>query len=714
LKAHFDRLVGKMLRRRFVQLPAVSGVLNMNAQTASSPSDNPFFRAWTGQFGMPPFAEIRNEHFLPALERGIGEARKEVAAVAENTEPATFANTIEALDNTGELLDKVQGVFSNLAGAETNDTIEAVSRKVAPMMAALRDDRVLNPKLFARVKAVWEKRNSSGLDAEQIRLTDETYKEFVRGGANLDDKGKARLRAINSELSTLSVRFSQNLLKETNAYKLVIDKKEDLSGLPEGVVAAAADAAKRANLPGKWLFTLHAPSIWPFLTYADNRELRRQILTAYTLRCNNNNEQDNKQVLYRIAALRAEKSRLLGYQTFAHLTLEERMAKEPSKVYDLLNQLWKPALKLAGKEKADMQALIEASGGKFKLEAWDWRYYAEKVKAARYALNEDEVREYLSLDNVLQGAYMVANKLYGLTVTERTDLPKYHPEVRTFEVKDADGTHLGIFMSDYHPRPGKRVGAWSSRYRGQRIKNGKDIRPIVVNVCNFSRPAAGKPALLTMEEVETLFHEFGHGLHSLLAKVRYQGLSGTPRDFVELPSQIMENWATEPSVLSTFAKHYQTGKPIPRELLAKIDRAGKFNQGFATVEYLAASLLDMEWHTITSEPAKDSEGFEKAALDKIGLMPEIPSRYRSTYFQHIFASGYAAGYYSYIWSEVLDSDAYQAFKEKGDVFDPNLARAFRTKVLERGGSADAMQMYRDFRGREPSVAPLIEKRGLAN
>lgn len=686
----------------------------MNAQPTSSGSDNPFFREWTGPFGMPPFAEIRNEHFLPALERGIAEARKEVLAIAESTDPPTFANTIEALDNTGELLDKVQGVFGNLAGAETNDSIEAISRKVAPMMAALRDDRLLNPKLFARVKAVWEKRNSAGLDAEQIRLTDETYKEFVRGGANLDDKGKERLRSINSELSTLSVRFSQNLLKETNAYKLVIDKKEDLSGLPDGVVAAAADAAKRANLPGKWVFTLHAPSIWPFLTYADNRELRRQILTAYTLRCNNNNEQDNKQVLYRIASLRAEKSRLLGYQTFAHLTLEERMAKEPAKVYDLLNQLWKPALKLAAKEKADMQALIDASGGKFKLEAWDWRYYAEKVKASRYALNEDEVREYLSLDNVLLGAYMVANKLYGLKVTERTDLPKYHPEVRTFEVKDADGSHLGIFMIDYHPRPGKRVGAWSSRYRGQRIKNGKDIRPIVVNVCNFSRPAAGKPALLTMEEVETLFHEFGHGLHSLLAKVRYQGLSGTPRDFVELPSQIMENWATEPSVLSTFAKHYQTGKPIPRELLEKIDRAGKFNQGFATVEYLAASLLDMEWHTITSEPSKDSEGFEKAALDKIGLMPEIPSRYRSTYFQHIFASGYAAGYYSYIWSEVLDSDAYQAFKEKGNVFDPNLARAFRTKVLERGGSADAMEMYKDFRGREPSVAPLIEKRGLTN
>ncbi len=686
----------------------------MNGQAPADPAGNPFFREWTGPFGMPPFAEIHNEHFLPALERSIDEARKEVIAIGDNPAPPTFANTVEALDNSGELLEKVQGVFSNLAGAETNDTIEAVSRKVAPMMAALRDDQTMNPKLFARVKAVWEKRDSSGLQPEQIRLADETYKNFVRGGAALDNAGKERLRAINRELSTLSVRFSQNLLKETNSYKLVIEKKEDLSGLPEGVVAAAADAAKRANLPGKWVFTLQAPSIWPFLTYADNRELRRQILTAYSKRCDNGNEYDNNQVLYRIAALRAEKARLLGYETFAHLTLEERMAKKPEKVYDLLNQLWKPALGLAEKEKSDMQAMINAAGAGFQLEAWDWRYYAEKVKAQRYALNEDEVREYLSLDNVLQGAFMVANKLYGIRITERTDLPKYHSEVRTFEVKDADGSHLGIFLIDYHPRPGKRVGAWSSRYRGQRIKAGKDIRPIVVNVCNFSRPAAGKPALLSPEEVETLFHEFGHGLHSLFAKVRYQGLSGTPRDFVELPSQIMENWATEPAVLSTFARHYQTGNPIPPELLAKIERAGKFNQGFLTVEYLAASLLDMEWHTIKSEPKTDAAGFEKAALGKIGLMPEIYSRYRSTYFQHIFASGYAAGYYSYIWSEVLDSDAFQAFKEKGDLFDPNLARAFRARVLERGGSEDAMQMYRDFRGREPSVAPLIEKRGLGS
>ncbi len=685
----------------------------LNAQTTQVPDQNPFFRQWTGPFGMPPFGEIRNEHFLPALQRGIEEQRKEVLAIAADSGKPAFANTIEALDNSGDLLEKVQGVFSNLAGAETNETIEAVSRQVAPMLAALRDDRFMNPQLFARVKAIWEKREESGLTAEQKRLVDETYRSFVRGGANLDDTGKARLRSINSELSTLSVRFSQNLLKETNAYRLVIDKKEDLAGLPDGVVAASAEAAKRAGLAGKWVFTLHAPSIWPFLTYADNRELRRQILTAYTRRCDNGNEFDNKQLLYRIASLRAEKARLLGYETFAHLTLEERMAKEPGKVYGLLNQLWTPALGVALKEQQALQQMVDASGGKFKMEAWDWRYYAEKVKTARYAFNQDEVRQYLPLDNVLQGAFSVAGKLYGLKITERTDLPKYHAEVRTFVVADGDGSHLGVFLIDYHSRPGKRVGAWSSRYRGQRFKDGKNIRPIVVNVCNFSRPAAGKPALLDMEEVETLFHEFGHGLHSLLAEVKFQGLARTPMDFVELPSQIMENWATEPAVLTTFAKHYSTGAPIPAELVAKMKSAEKFNQGFATVEYLAASLLDMEWHTITSEPKTDAAGFEKAALNKFGLMPEIFPRYRSPYFQHIFASGYAAGYYSYIWSEVLDSDAFQAFKEKG-LFDPGLARAFRTKILERGGSEDAMEMYKSFRGREPSVAPLIEKRGLNN
>jgi peptidyl-dipeptidase Dcp len=493
----------------------------------------------------------------------------------------------------------------------------------------------------------------------------------------------------------------------------VVDRPADLAGLPPAVVAAAAETAQAAGLAGKWVFTLQAPSIWPFLSYADNRELRRQILTAYLSRCDQGNEFDNKQILYRIATLRAERARLLGFETYAHFALEERMAKEPAKVYSLLNQLWGPALSVARAEAASLQAMIRSEGRDFKLEPWDWRYYAEKVKAARYELDENEVRQYFPLENVLQGAFYVARRLYGLTFIERKDLPKYHAEVRTFEVRDADGSHLGVFLVDYHPRPGKRGGAWSSRYRGQRIRDGVDIRPIVVNVCNFTRGAAGQPALLSPEEVKTLFHEFGHGLHSLVQRIRYGSLSRVPRDFVELPSQIMENWAMEPEVLKVYAKHHRRGAGIPAELVAKIEKAGKFNQGFATVEYLAASILDMDWHTITGEPGRDATGFERASLERIGLPPEIPVRYRSPYFQHIFAGGYAAGYYSYIWSEVLDSDAFQAFKEKG-LFDAETAAAFRRKILEKGGTAEAMEMYKSFRGREPSVEPLLQKRGLKN
>ncbi len=678
---------------------------------APAADDNPFFQEWNTPFGVPPFDRIRDEHFLPAIKKGIEEQRREVRAIIDSQKAPTFRNTIEALDNSGELLEKVQSVFSNLAGAETNERIEAVAKEAAPLLAALRDDIFLDPKLFARVRSVWDRRASLKLDTEQSKLVEETYKTFVRGGAKLDAQQKERLRAINKELSLASVRFGQNLLKETNAYKLVIEKKEDLAGLSPALVASAADAAKAAGMAGKWVFTLHAPSIWPFLSYADNRELRRQILTAYIKRCDNGNEYDNKQILYRIATLRAERSKLLGFQTYAHYALEERMAKEPAKVYGLLNQLWDPALKVAHKEADSLQAMIRQQGQNFKLEPWDWRYYAEKVKLARYDLDDNQVRPYFPLDNVIQGAFAVANKLYGLTFIERKDIPRYHAEVRAYEVKDVDGSHLGVFLADYHPRPGKRGGAWSSRYRGQRFKDGKDIRPVVVNVCNFTRPTEGRPALLSPEEVETLFHEFGHGLHSLLQRIHYPGLAGVPRDFVELPSQIMENWAMEPEVLKLYSKHYQTGAPIPAELVAKIDKASKFNQGFATVEYLAASFLDMDWHAVAREPDKDATGFEKASLDKIRMMPEIVVRYRSPYFQHIFASGYAAGYYSYIWSEVLDSDAFQAFKEKG-LFDQATATAFRKKILERGGSADAMEMYKSFRGREPSVEPLLVKRGL--
>lgn len=673
-------------------------------------ASNPFFQQWNTPFGVPPFERIKDEHYLPAFKHFIAAQRHEMEAIAANKDAPGFANTIAALDASGEGLERVEAVFSNLSSAETNERLQAVQREVAPLLSALMDDTYLNPQLFARVKKVWEGR--AVLKGEELRLVEETYKLFVRGGANLGTQEKERLRRINGELSVLGVRFGNNLLKETNAFKLVIEDKKELAGLPESAVAAAYDAGKAAGVPGKAVFTLQAPSIWPFLSYAENRELRRRILAAYFERCDHGGAGDNKQILTRLASLRAEKAKALGYPTFADFVLEERMARTPAQVYGLLNKLWEPARKVALAEAKSLQGMIEEEKGGFKLAPWDWRYYAEKVKRARYELDENDVRQYFTLDNVRQGAFYVANRLYGLTFTERTDIPKYHPEVRTFEVKDADGSHLGVYMVDYHPRPGKRGGAWSSRYRGQHIRDGKDVRPVVVNVCNFTRPSAGQPALLRLEEVETLFHEFGHGLHSLLSRVHYRSLAGVPRDFVELPSQIMENWALEPDVLKVYAKHYKTGAVIPAELVTKIEKSAKFNQGFATVEYLAASILDMDWHTVGGDKPLDATAFENASMARIQMPPAIAPRYRSPYFQHIFAgSGYSAGYYSYIWSEVLDSDAFQAFKERG-LFDPATARAFRTKILEKGGTADAMEMYKSFRGREPSVEPLLEKRGL--
>jgi peptidyl-dipeptidase Dcp len=674
---------------------------------------NPLLDEWDTPFGMPPFGRIREDHYLPAFQETIAAKRREAEAIARSPEPATFANTIAALDAAGETLDRVEAVFGNLRSAETNDRLQEIARQVAPLTSALRDDILLNEQLFARVKAVWRQRDNLSLNPEQHKLVEETYKDFVRGGANLSAEQKVRLRAINEELALLSLKFGDNLLKETNAYRLIVEKKEDLAGLPEGVATAAAETAKSAGLEGKWVFTLQAPSIWPFLSYADNRDLRRQILTAYMKRGDNGNEQDNKTVLLRIATLRAERARLLGYPDHAHFVLEERMAKTPEQVYRLLNQLWTPALAAARKEAADLQAMIRQEGRDFELQPWDWWYYTEKVRKARYDLDENEVRTYFTLENVRRGAFYVASRLYGLTFTERTDLPKYLGEVQTFEVKDADGSHLGVFLVDYHPRPGKRGGAWSSGYRDQYFKDGQDVRPIVVNVCNFTRPAGDTPALLRLEEVETLFHEFGHGLHALLSRKHYHRLGTVPRDFVELPSQIMEHWALEPEVLKTYARHWQTGAVIPDELVAKIKAAEKFNQGFATVEYLAASFLDMDWHTLSDVNGLDVTGFEQAALGKIGLIPQIISRYRSPYFQHIFAGGYSAGYYSYIWSEVLDTDAFEAFKEKG-IFDPATARSFRTNILEKGGTEDAMAMFKAFRGRAPSVEPLLEKRGLKN
>jgi peptidyl-dipeptidase Dcp len=674
--------------------------------------DNPLLRPWTTPFSVPPFNEFRPEHFLPALKQAVAEQRREVEAIVANPAAPTFANTIEALEYTGELLGKVSPVFSNLQSANTTEALQAINREVAPLLTALRDDIRLNPALFARIKAVWEQRENLSLTSVQKKLLDETYKSFVRGGANLTPDQKTRFRAVNSELSALGITFGDNLLHDTNAYRLVIDSQDGLKGLPAGVIAGAADAARAAGKPGTWVFTLQAPSIWPFLQYADNRDLRRQILTAYTTRNDHGDAYDNKAVLAQTAALRAERAALLGYTSHADFVLEENMAKTPDKVYALLNQLWEPARAMAVREAADQQALMKTLGATFDLRPWDWRYYQEKVKQARFDLDEQALRPYFTLDNALDGAFYVAKRLYGLSVTPRPDLPTYHPEVKAFEVKEADGTHVGIYYTDYHPRPGKRVGAWSSAYRGSRLKDGVRITPVVVNVCNFSRPAGDEPALLSLEEVSTLFHEFGHALNSLLSKTPYRSLGGFPRDFVEVPSQIMENWALEPEVLAVYAKHYKTGETIPASLVEKIMKSEQFDQGFITVEYLAASILDMDWHTLPAGPPKDVLAFETATMTRLGLPPTIVPRYRSPYFSHIFGpgGGYASGYYAYIWSEVLDQDAFQAFRERG-LFDQATARGFRT-ILETGGAEDAMVQYKAFRGREPSVEPLLRKRGL--
>jgi peptidyl-dipeptidase Dcp len=702
------------MRTNVLVLLALSAAVVLADQQPLPPAAdaNPLLKPWTTPFGVPPFAEIKPTHFVPAINEGIAQQRREVEAIAANPQAPTFANTIEALEYTGELLNKVNPVFSNLQSSNTTAELQAINREIAPLLSALRDDIRLNPALFARVKTLWDQRARLGLTPVQAKLLEENHKMFVRGGANLTPDQKGRFRAINAELSALGIKFGDNLLRDTNTYRLVIEKAENLSGLPPSVVAGAADAAKAAGMAGKWVFTLQAPSIWPFLQYADNRELRTQALTAYITRNDHNDQYDNKTLLSQMAALRAERSVLLGYKTYADFVLEENMAKTPDKVYALLNQLWAPARAMSLREAADQQALMKTLGATFTLEPWDWRYYQEKVKKARYDLDEQALRPYFKLDNVRQGAFYVAGKLYGLTFTPRPDLPTYHPEVQAFEVKEADGSHLGVYYTDYHPRPGKRVGAWSSTFRGTRMNDGQRITPVVVNVCNFSRPTGVQPALLSLEEVSTLFHEFGHALSSLLSKTPYRSIGGFPRDFVEVPSQIMENWALEPDVLKVYAKHYQTGEVIPVALVEKIQKSEQFDQGFITVEYLAASILDMDWHTIAPGPVQDATAFEHATMSRIQLPSTIESRYRSPYFNHIFGpgGGYASGYYAYIWSEVLDQDAFQAFREKG-LFDQATARGFRT-ILEKGGTEDAMTMYKTFRGREPSVEPLLKKRGL--
>jgi peptidyl-dipeptidase Dcp len=695
-----------------VALTLVPLPLTAAAPEADTVSPNPLLQEeWMTPFGVPPFDQIENEHFRPAFDAALAKKRKEIEAIAASTEPPTFENTVEALELSGELLGRINRIFSNLNSAETNEVLQAVAKEVRPLQAALNDDIYLNDALFQRVRTLIESRDTLSLDDEATRLLEETFKDFVRSGATLGPEDKKRLREINQELSVLTTRFGENLLAETNAYKLVIDDPEDLAGLPDRLVAGGSEAAKEAGLEGKWVFTLHRPSIEPFLDNAESREHRRQILDAYLARGANGNEHDNREVLATIASLRAERAKLLGYESHAAYVLEDRMAGTPERVREFLDRIWTPSLAMSKKEAEALQEAIEASGGDFELAAHDWRLYTDRIRRERYALDDSEVRSYFALENVLQGAFTVANRLYGITFTELDNLPVYHPDVRTFEVKDEDGSHLGIFYADYHPRPGKRGGAWSSRYRSQRMKNGEDIRPVVVNVGNFSKPTGDTPALLSLDEVETLFHELGHGLNSLFQRIRYSGLSTIQWDAVELGSQIMENWVLEPEVLKLYARHWKTGEVIPEALVKKLRDARLFNQGYATVEYLAACYLDMDWHTLEKAPDLGSEKFESRAMDAIGLIPEIPPRYRSPYFSHVFSGGYASGYYGYIWAEVLDADAFAAFQENG-LFDRKTATSFRKNILERGGTADAMDLWKAFRGREPDVEPLLKRRGL--
>ncbi len=675
-------------------------------------SDNPFFNKYETPFEVPPFDKIKIAHFMPAYLKGFEEHNKEIEAITINTKEPTFENTIKAMEYSGELLDRVSGAFGILNGANISDSVQALSKELSPLQTKHRDDINLNEKLFLRVKKVYENQDKFNLTGEEKKLLEDTYKGFVRNGAALSPEDKEKLRNINKELSILSVQFGENVLAETNGFKLVIDKKEDLTGLPEGVIAQASTMAKNLKMDGKWVFTLQVPSMYPFLQYSNKRDLRQKLFTGYFMKGDNDNNRDNKAIIAKIAKLRIERSHLLGYKSYADFVLERNMAKTPQKVFDFLSQVWAAATPVAKAEAAAQQELIRKEGGKFKLEPWDWWYYTQKIMQEKYSLSDELTRPYFKIDNVMEGMFYVANQLYGLTFTRRTDIPKYHPDVNTFEVKRNDA-HVGILMIDNYPRASKRGGAWCGAIRGQsRDAKGKMIYPVVTMVTNSTPPSGDKPSLLTPEEASTLFHEFGHALNQLLSDITYPGSASLPRDFVELPSQIMEHWVLEPEVLKVYAKHYQTGEIIPKDIVDKLDNASKFNMGFITVEYLAAALLDMEYHALTEPVDLDIRSFEKKAMDKYGLIPEIKPRYRSTYFSHIWNGGYAAGYYGYIWCEILDADAFQAFKETGNIFNKEVAAKFEKEILAKRGTADPLAMYIAFRGKEPGIDALLKNRGL--
>ena len=673
--------------------------------------DNPFFKAWTTPLNTPPFHLIRNEHFLPAIQEGIRREQAEIDAIVNNSAAPTFANTIAALDATGRLLSEVRSVFEALQAADTTPVIQGLAKQIAPLTAARSDNIRLNENLFARIKAVYNQRAGLNLTPEERYVLDNTYGDFVRGGALLDEAGKTKLRDINQQLAMLTLKFGENLLAETNDFKLILESRDELAGLPPSVVALGEETAKQLKLPGKWVYTVQVPSMTPFLQYSMRRDLREKLYRAYIMRGDRGNEYDNKENVVKILVLRVEKARLLGYPSYAAFVEEINMSRTPKAVDDFLMRLWTPALARAKGELADMQAIIDREGGNFKLAPWDWWYYAEKVRQEKYALDDAALRPYFKLENVRQGVFTLCEKLYGLKFIQRSDIPVYNPEVQVFEVRDSDESYVGVLYLDFFPRPGKRGGAWSGAFRRQYYKDGKRVPPLSTITCNFTRATADAPSLLSVDEANTFAHELGHSLATLLSNSTYFS-RWAPRDGVELPSQIMENWVLEPELLGTYARHYETGEVIPGHLVKKLDQSKLFNQGFATVEYLAASILDMKWHELTApRPDVDVNHFERQAMNSIGLIQEITPRYRTTYFNHIFNGGYSAGYYVYIWAEQLDADAFEAFKKKG-LFDRDTALSFRKNVLEKYGSLDLMMQYKAFRGAEPKIEPLLKRRGL--
>ena len=695
--------------KKTILILTIAGLFLASCTNKKVEMKNPLLQTFDTPFGVPPFSEIKVEHFVPAYKEAMKEHKSEIAEIVNNSEAPTFENTVDKLAMSGKLLDQVSSVFNNLNASLTSDEMQEIAQTVAPLTSKHYDDISLNADLFKRVKAVYENRENLKLNPEQQRLLEVVFKNFERGGANLNIDNQNKLRKINSELAVLNLKFEDNTLAETNNFKLIIDKKEDLSGLPASVVQAAAKTAKQNGLEGKWVFTTHKPSMLPFLTYADNRELRKQLHTAYIMRGDNNNEFDNKKILAKIASLSAQKAHLFGFKNYAEYVLDKNMAKTPEKVFAFTGKVWDAALPIAKAEATELQKLIDEEGGNFKLQHYDWWYYSEKLRSKKYNLDEEMLRPYFEINQVRDGAFMVANKLYGLKFVERHDIPVYHPDVQVFEVLNADNSHLGILYMDWFPRASKSGGAWMDAYR----KQSKGVSPVITTNFNFTTPSGDKPALLSIDEVETTFHEFGHALHGLLSNCNYTLLSGTAvtRDFVEFPSQFMENFSTDPEVLKMYAKHYKTGETIPDELVNKFKESGLFNNGFVVVEYTAAALLDMYWNTINDTVERDAIEFENEVMAKINMMPEIIVRYRSPYFTHVFGGGYAAGYYSYQWAQVLDADAFSVFKDKG-LFDAETAKSLRENVLSKGNTAPAMDLYKNFRGSEPKLDAFLKRNGL--